>query len=400
MKVISFNFKFSLVTATMNHTVEADIPLAGEDLVITRIRRESHKTEISSFASDRETADKFLALIEKYDVTSWPGRTPSVLKIPEEGGSVRSCFMTLRFDDGSTGDVTFREVPEETGAEAQKAFTELVFASVADEKKISSRTVYPKLSECREIREKHGPVVAVETRSYSCGMMYNSNQTVYQTIERSGEGRVRVTVRKKAGNEPEASGSAETESDILSRVQEISDRENLPCWEYAAIDPSIPVDRSMQPLDYSSSSSLSVYYDDTLITGMPRVKRTIGESACKLGGAEVDREISDMIYEVVTKSGVKVDMPYINCFANAQPLATQTPPMMQFMGMGMALAAAGTASSEPAPDTSRVSSPAAYNSDGTWNCPSCGETGLTGKFCPGCGRPGPQTETQNRTLGV
>lgn len=373
----------------MDHTIEADIPLAGDDLAVTRTTRQSYETEISRFASDRETADKFVALIEKFDVTSWCGKTPSVLKIPEDGGGVRSCFMTLSFDDGSTGEVTFREVPEEIGEEAQKAFTELFFAAIADEKKISSETVYPKLSECRKIREKHGPVIAVETYSYSCGMMYNSNQTVYQTIERSGDGKVRVTVRKKAGNEPEASGSAETESDILSRVQEISDRENLPCWEYAAIDPSIPVDRSMQPLDYSSSSSLSVFYDDTQITGVPRVKRTIGESACKLGGAEVDREISNMICEVVKKSGVKVDMPQINYLANAQPLDPQKPPMMAFMGMHIADSYKGNLSGFANVTGDAGPASASLNSDGIWDCPSCSETGLTGKFCPGCGNPRP-----------
>ena len=88
-----------------------------------------------------------------------------------------------------------------------------------------------------------------------------------------------VKNRKKAGNEPETSDSRELRSDILAKVQEISDRENLPCWHYACVDPSIPVDRSMMPMDYSSSDCVNIYYDDSLITGCPRIKRTIGESA-------------------------------------------------------------------------------------------------------------------------
>ncbi len=399
MNITGLSYKFIMFNLVSDHIFEAEIPFTGEESVLTKITREPYESKVEKYKLSKDAIAQYLALIGKYNITEWTGKTPSNPQVYKNEGLHQASFLTLNFDDGSTAEITFRE-NEEAGKEASEEFRKIFVSLTNKDNLISKETVYPNLKECRGMKEIHGPVTAVKTSHYTSGMMYNSNQTVYQTIERSGEGRVRVTVRKKAGNEPEVSGSAETESDILSRVQEISDRENLPCWEYAAIDPSIPVDRSMQPLDYSSSSSLSVYYDDTLITGMPRVKRTIGESACKLGGAEVDREISDMIYEVVTKSGVKVDMPYINYFANAQPLATQTPPMMQFMGMGMALAAAGTASSEPAPDTSRVSSPAAFNSDGTWNCPSCGETGLTGKFCPGCGRPGPQTETQNRTLGV
>ena len=226
------------------------------------------------------------------------------------------------------------------------------------------------------MKEEHGPVVAVETDFYSSGMMYGSNQSVVQLVEKveGADGMVRVTVSKKAGNEPEASDSRELRSDILSKVQEISDRENLPCWHYACIDPSIPIDRSMMPMDYSSHGCVNIYYDDSLITGCPRIKRTIGESACKMGGQEIDSLLSKMVCDCVSESGVDVKMPDVKL----QIFST--------MGMGVNPSAANTFEGirmdhEAAMGTQAVQEDA----QGTWICSECGQKGNAGKFCQNCG---------------
>ena len=191
-------------------------------------------------------------------------------------------------------------------------------------------------------------------------MMMGSNTSYTQTVEKidGKDGTVRVTVRMTRGNGPEVSCSKETESDIFARVQEISDRENLPAWHYVCTDPSIPVDTSMIPLDYTSRSCLNIYYDDSLITGFPLAKRTIGEKARKMGGEKVDNEITQMINECVKRSGAKDELPE----AASSPAAnTHEPviPVNAFTGFGM-IGIQG------------------------WDC-VCGAKGNTGKFCSNCG---------------
>ena len=220
-------------------------------------------------------------------------------------------------------------------------------------------------------------------------MMYNSNVTTKQKISKipGKDGTVLVELYRKAGNLPEQTDSKEVESDIFAKIQEISDKENIPGWHYVQRDPSIPVDRSMMPMDYSASSSLTIIYDDSLLTGCTGIRRTIGETACEMGGAEVDKTICELIRECVTKSGAHIEVstvnPYIAAVNNAGEPVPQPMPMNGFMGMGMMQ---GFANPVPAPDVSTEGS--TLNSDGTWDC-KCGTKGLTGKFCSECGYPRP-----------
>ena len=372
-----------------NDTIEANIPFTGDTPVLTEVKRCERENEIKKYKLTRETIDSFLALIEKYGITDRIGKEPSVPKTASGGDMMSACFLTLYFDDGTKGRITFREVPEETGREAAFAFRRLFFDSAKDEALISSEFVYPTLKECREIKEEHGPVTAIETGSFTMGMMYGSNETYTQLIEKveGKEGTVRVTIKRQRGNDPEETNSKEICSDIFSKVQEISDRENLPCWFYVAKDPSLPVDNSMRPMDYSASGWLNIYYDDSLITGFPKVKRTIGETACELGGKEVDKALTALINECVAASGAKVDMtppPFPGKIAMADPNAMpiNTLGMMQTMQIGMM---AGVQAGMQTP--SETKEPPA-ESGGPWDC-SCGAKGLTGKFCSECGYPRP-----------
>ena len=360
MTVTDITYRFSTLSRTMERTLVADIRLTGEDLVITETVRSTMETEVRRYGLSRETADEFLALIERFNVTSWAGKAPSSPKTADAGSTCTVSFLTLRSDDGSSADITFRETDETTGNEAAEAFRKLYFSTVRNADKISEETIYPDLKECRSITEHHGPVTAVETDSFSSGMMMGSNTSYTQTVEKIGgkDGTVRVTVRMTRGNGPEVSCSKETESDIFARVQEISDRENLPAWHYVCTDPSIPVDTSMIPLDYTSRSCLNIYYDDSLITGFPLAKRTIGEKARKMGGEKVDNEITQMINECVKRSGAKDELPE----AASSPAAnTHEPviPVNAFTGFGM-IGIQG------------------------WDC-VCGAKGNTGKFCSNCG---------------
>ena len=130
MTVTGITYRFSTLSRTMERTLEADIRLTGEDLVITETVRSTMETEVRRYGFSRETADEFLALIERFNVTSWAGKTPSSPKTADAGSTCTVSFLTLRSDDGSSADITFRETDETTGNEAAEAFRKLYFSTV------------------------------------------------------------------------------------------------------------------------------------------------------------------------------------------------------------------------------------------------------------------------------
>jgi len=366
MKITAIDFKFMFFSSVSEHSFTVDIPLKySGDEVITELSRCSFETKIEKYKMTADTANQFNALIDKYDLTARIGKASAPPEVNGEG--FETSTLTFVMDDGSNSEINFREPDENEGREAAVELRKAVFDAIGKENLISSELRYPTLKECREIREVHGPVVAVEHSFFSMGMMYGSNQTTTRIVEKISDGRVRVTIKKKAGNEPEVSDSKEIDSDIFPKIQELSDKENLPSWEYACIDPDKPVDTSMMPMDYSSSSSVTIVYDDSGITGAPTVRRTIGDAACKMGGQEVFKTITKLIADDETKSGIEVAMPQPYIMAMMQQVTPKEPEnkMPGFDGMNQAL-----------------NTPA-----GPWTCKACGKADLTGKFCPECGNP-------------
>ena len=144
----------------------------------------------------------------------------------------------------------------------------------------------------------------------------------------------------------------------------------------------------MMPTDFSSNTWLNIYYDDSLISGCPRVKRTIGEKACSMGGADVNEALRKLIIECIAKSGVTVEMPQLTLFdmSNGMPVtANPQPGPNAFMGMGMAAFATMPQTPDTAANTQEDKA-GTENPDGTWDC-KCGSKKLTGKFCCECGSP-------------
>lgn len=368
MSLSGIVFRFNTVSSFDDTTTVADIPFTGSKPEMTVTKRSSLESVLKKYKLSSEIIGKFKALIDEYKICEWTGKPVSPLEIAAGDSTTVICSLTLRSDDGTSADITFRETDKETGNNALKAFRKLFFNSQKDEDLISKEEFYPTIKDCREMKETHGPVVAIETHSFSMGMMYGSNQTTIRMIEKipEKEGIVLVTVRKQAGDKPEVSESKECASDVLEKIREISDKENLPCWHYVRRDPSTPDNRPVV-MDYSSNYSISLYYDDSLITGHPKTKRTLGDNISYLGGDEVIDSLRKLVTECVEAAGISLEMPQMTLFDQScgMPLIANAAPDFpeMFSGMNQANKAMG------------------------WTCKGCGKTGLISKFCPECGHP-------------
>lgn len=363
-------FHFLAASSFGDRAFSMEIPFTGDDHILLQTELGSFESTVKKYRLSRETFDQFKNLIDEYKILEWIGKPIAPLEITD-GSNKTISSLTLRFDDGTNADITFREADKETGEKAAKAFRMLFFDSGKEENLISKEEIYPTIKECREMEETHGPVVAVETHAFSMGMMYGSNQTTIRTIEKipDKEGMVLVTVRKQAGNKPEVSESKECASDVLEKIREISEKENLPCWHYVRRDPSKPDCRPVI-MDFSSSYSISLFYDDSLITGNPKTKRTLEDNISYLGGEKVVKALRELVTECVETAGISLEMPQMNLFdqTNGMPLAMAEPvPDFQKMFPGMI---------QPSQATTAE-----------WTCKGCGKTGLTSKFCPECGHP-------------
>ena len=86
--------------------------------------------------------------------------------------------------------------------------------------------------------------------------------------------------------------------------------------------------------------------------------------------------------ECVKLSGAKIEVSTANPYLYT---VAEQPGAMPFIGMGMNQIAAFQMQNMDAMSSTPASA-APGNPDEPWNCP-CGQTGLTGKFCPECGNP-------------
>ena len=379
--IVSLNFRFINVMSSFIHTKEVELPLTGDDMIMTVFERDSYNTSVKKYSASTELLKQVRSVIEQYDITGWIGAPSDPPKVIDEerGGTVNMLYIKFANDNEEL--ITFRETPDETGKEAAFALRRIILDSLTEETLISSEEVYPKLSECKKLREEHGPVCKIESRYFSTGMMAFSNLTIVQTIEMEGP-KLKVTRKEQRGKEPEKIQSAEIDSDIMDRLQTISDTENLPVWNYAAIDPE-KMYRNDGIMDYiPPSCDIDIYYDDTPVTGIPRVKCSIGDAVCKLGGKEIYRSISDLIHEAMEKAGL---IPESTPPKLSMPLEMATSAGWgQFGGMNAAQQAkAAAATGFVSQTSSQVSTGTGASSGTTWTC-TCGSVNTT-NFCPNCG---------------
>ena len=209
-------------------------------------------------------------------------------------------------------------------------------------------------------------------------MMVNSNVSRITTIDKIGDGKAKVSFTYRAGNLPEIHAEEETECDIFGRLNELSKKENIPALCYAHLSPDAPREIVY---DYSSSASISLIYDDSAITGVSCVKKTLGDDLWKIKG-DLMHSVNDIINEVCNGTSIDFNPAWPGPgpqagLGNNVGMGTNGPVFPNFMGMGM------MNMTPPAPAPQQPAQ--TVLDDGEWLC-TCG-TKNAGKFCCNCGMP-------------
>lgn len=127
--------------------------------------------------------------------------------------------------------------------------------------------------------EVHGTLLrCADNRSHS-GMMVNSNAYHSISIQRDGEQQIIETRDKEEFRDPQAAKYLAAD-DVLAEIKAFIDRENFAAMSELKEQPS-PFGH---PTDMSSSSSISLRFDDSSLGGSRFVLKTIFPAALRWNG--------------------------------------------------------------------------------------------------------------------
>lgn len=210
---------------------------------------------------------------------------------------------------------------------------------------------YPSLSEVKAAVEKHDILTGCSLSYHSSGMMFNSTSSDYISVDLK-DGEVKITHTVKLPFQEEKTTIYRATTDVLGEVRKLVDRENMAAWD------KLKYFQEYVVLDQSSSSGMSLYFDDRSLGGKPYEIKHINLDAVRQQGAgNVEKEYSSILHDAINAAKV------IEIKESENPNGTM------FMGMGMM-------SEGPAP--------------GCWKCPECNYNKNEGKFCTECGRKKPE----------
>jgi len=220
-------------------------------------------------------------------------------------------------------------------------------------------------------KESHGELIGCGHSSASNGMMFNSNSYYNLSIKKTSESELTITIKGKACFQPEVRKTYTAPVELLKPIAELVERENMAAWaKFQYIE-----DPNFKMYDYSSSSSISLDFDDTSIGGNSHVHRWIDLSAThQRGYGDITKEYIRLLNECVSHATLvkeEADPKEINPF---------TLQMMQYMQKN------GITTNPLLPSEPQPPSPPQTQEipEGAIACPRC-EYVSTGKFCPNCG---------------
>ena len=219
----------------------------------------------------------------------------------------------------------------------------------------------PSLEKVKSTVTPHGSLIGCAYYASSSGMQINSN-TLLRISLSLADGVQQIICTKKEAFQQTTTTVYRPKRDILAEIRKLVERENLAAWSALEFHDPFPCK------DYSSSSSISLYFDDNSVGGQFNVCVSINVSAaCQHGGGDIIRIYRDLLEnEIQDAEVISVDQ--------GEPMLGT---LNGFCMMGMI---PKKPIAKTIPSAGQIQQP-----DSAWNCKVCGSNGNTGKYCPECG---------------
>ncbi|MBO4869462.1 MAG: hypothetical protein J5585_07095 [Clostridia bacterium] len=229
------------------------------------------------------------------------------------------------------------------------------------------KTKGSRLEELKRSEPPHGELISISHSSSSSGMMMNSNAHYSDSICKK-DGVWTLTSVSMPAFQNETVTVYKIGEEVVKQIEETVKREGLAAFDGLRYKDPYPV------YDYSSSSGISMTFDDSSVGGSPRVYKSLDVAALRQCG--LDDTVSELC-QLISSGGENKE---IISFEEKQRTGMDL--MMGMMGMTPGgNNNSNTENKTPAPKPVPVKDPPA----GAWTCKTCGYNANLGKFCSECG---------------
>ena len=230
------------------------------------------------------------------------------------------------------------------------------------------KTKGSRLEELKRSEPPHGELISISHSSSSSGMMMNSNAHYSDSICKK-DGVWTLTSVSMPAFQNETVTVYKIGEEVVKQIEETVKREGLAAFDGLRYKDPYPV------YDYSSSSGISMTFDDSSVGGSPRVYKSLDIAALRQCG--LDDTVTELC-QLISSGGEDKEI--------ISSEEKQRAGMGFMMGMmGITPGGGNTPNTEnktPAPKTAPM--PAAPPA-GAWTCKKCGYNANMGKFCSECG---------------
>lgn len=211
------------------------------------------------------------------------------------------------------------------------------------------------IEELKKTPMPHGKLVSCSYNMYVLGMQYNSDTRLNISLSLVDDVQ-QITYEKKEAFRSASVLVCRPKQDVLAMLGELVEQENLSAW--SALKYHDPYPRT----DFSSETSLSLYFDDREIGGQANVKALVNVNAAfQYGGGDVINRFFSILEDAVKDAEVLKEVKGVSA-------------------MNLGMMSMLYIPDEPPAQTAPPAPP-----EGAWQCKTCGYTANTGRFCTECG---------------
>ena len=214
--------------------------------------------------------------------------------------------------------------------------------------------------------EKHGPLISFTLSYCSHSMMAGGGSSSGEELEWNKDGTVTLT-SSYSGSGRDTRLRYIVKPEVAQKMRDYVTEKHLARLSKEDIKTAVMFDNF-------TSASFSMSFDDSSIGGNSYEHCYVNCGPAGMTFRTIENELSE-IFKECRETG--------ECITNEENTTGNG-----FNGMGGFFGGGGTMGNG---GFTGMMTPSA----GGWNCPSCGLTGITAKFCPNCATPGPTVSAQS-----